>query len=70
MYGLTAASAFADSHESSSSQPGVWLTDHGDRVTVMMDGKLFTEYHYDTEWRPFLYPVIGPGGIGAATLYK
>lgn len=61
IYGLTTSGSLADSHESS--QSGVWLTDHGDRVTVMMDGKLFTEYHYDTEWRPFLYPVMGPGEL-------
>ena len=46
----------------------------GDRVTVTRDeannlfrievnGKLFTEYHYDTYPRPILYPVLGPGDV-------
>jgi hypothetical protein len=32
-------------------------------VDVLVSGKLFTAYHYGETWvRPFLHPVIGPGG--------
>lgn len=33
------------------------------RVDVSIGGKLFTSYHYGSQWvRPFLYPVVGPYG--------
>ncbi len=32
------------------------------KLRVEMDGKLFTEYHYKGVSRPFLYPILGPGG--------
>lgn len=33
------------------------------RVDVRVSGDLFTSYHYADKWvRPFLHPVIGPGG--------
>jgi hypothetical protein len=32
------------------------------KVRVEIDGALFTEYNYQSVARPFLYPVIGPGG--------
>jgi hypothetical protein len=61
--GYSTLNCSADSHsdDSSKQQTGVWLKDHGDRVSVEINGKLFTEYHYKTEWRPYLYPLIGPG---------
>jgi hypothetical protein len=35
------------------------------RVDVNILGKPFTSYHYGSEWvRPFLHPVLGPGGVG------
>lgn len=34
-----------------------------DRVRVLLDGELFTEYVFDCFGRPVLYPVIGPHGI-------
>lgn len=35
------------------------------KLSVNIDGRLFTEYNYGTDWvRPFLYPVIGPNGAG------
>ena len=33
-----------------------------DKVTVKIDGKLFTEYHFTGARRPYLYPIIGPTG--------
>ncbi len=41
---------------------GVKITEHDDRVTVEIDGKLFTEYRFKEPQRPFFYPVIGPTG--------
>jgi len=35
----------------------------GDRVDVAINGRSFTQYVYGKEWaRPYLYPVVGPGG--------
>ncbi len=41
---------------------GVKLTEKDDRVTVEIDGNLFTEYRFREPQRPFFYPVIGPTG--------
>jgi sugar phosphate isomerase/epimerase len=41
---------------------GVKITQHDDRATVEIDGKLFTEYRFKEPQRPFFYPVIGPTG--------
>lgn len=41
---------------------GVRLTEHGDRITVEIDGNLFTEYRFKEPQRPLFYPVIGPTG--------
>ncbi len=40
------------------------VTEKSDRVTVEIDGKLFTEYHFTGARRPYLYPIIGPTGAG------
>ncbi len=33
-------------------------------VNILVDDKLFTTYHYGRQWvRPFLHPLLGPGGI-------
>jgi len=37
------------------------VQDNGKRVTVKIDGELFTEYRYKEEAKPFFYPVLGPG---------
>jgi sugar phosphate isomerase/epimerase len=42
---------------------GVKLTEKDDRVTVEVNGKLFTEYRFKEPQRPFFYPVIGPTGV-------
>ncbi len=42
---------------------GVKLTEKADRVTVEVNGKLFTEYRFKEQMRPFFYPVIGPTGV-------
>lgn len=42
----------------------VKLTESPGKVRVEIGGKLFTEYNYENTSRPFLYPIIGPGGVG------
>ena len=42
----------------------VTVKEDADKVTVNIDGKLFTEYHFKGARRPYLYPVIGPTGAG------
>lgn len=34
-----------------------------DKITVNIDGELFTEYHYKDCENPYLYPILGPHGI-------
>ncbi len=41
---------------------GVTVTEHATKVTVELDGKLFTEYRFADVPRPYFYPVIGPTG--------
>ncbi len=41
---------------------GVSVTEKDDRVTVEINGKLFTEYRFKESQRPFFYPVVGPTG--------
>jgi len=41
---------------------GVDVKQEADKVTVKIDGKLFTEYHFTNARRPYLYPIIGPTG--------
>jgi hypothetical protein len=41
---------------------GVAISRHQDRLTVKIDGQLFTEYFFKDVPRPYCYPVIGPGG--------
>ncbi|MBN2311391.1 MAG: PmoA family protein [Candidatus Hydrogenedentes bacterium] len=46
-------------------RPAVFVEDDkaANRVDISVAGRLFTSYHYGNEWvRPFLYPVLGPGG--------
>lgn len=48
-----------------SAQPaagGVKLTQGDNKVTVEINGKLFTEYRFKEPQRPFFYPVMGPTG--------
>jgi hypothetical protein len=48
----------------------VRLTDDGRQVEVLIGGERFTSYHYDPSYaRPFLYPVIGPYGLGITRSY-
>jgi hypothetical protein len=40
----------------------VTLKQEADKVSVTIDGQLFTEYHFTGARRPYLYPVYGPTG--------
>ena len=42
---------------------GVKITEHDEKVTVEINGKLFTEYRFKDAQRPYFYPVIGPTGV-------
>ena len=42
---------------------GVAITKGDGKVTVTIDGKLFTEYLFKGHSKPILYPIIGPHGI-------
>ena len=50
----SAITAFADE--------GVSVKETDGKVRVEIDGTLFTEYHYQSVARPYLYPIIGPAG--------
>ncbi len=43
---------------------GVELHDGDGKVRVVVGGELFAEYRYQGVARPFLYPIVGPGGTG------
>jgi sugar phosphate isomerase/epimerase len=47
----------------SRSAGGVRITQHDDKVTVKVNGRLFTEYHVTDVPRPYFYPVVGPTGV-------
>ena len=42
---------------------GVAIEESDDKLTVTVNGKLFTEYRFKEQYRPFFYPVIGPTGV-------
>jgi sugar phosphate isomerase/epimerase len=42
---------------------GVKITEHDNKATVEIDGKLFTEYYIKDVIRPYFYPVIGPTDV-------
>lgn len=43
--------------------PGVQITDQGNKLRIEIGGQLFTEYFYKDVPRPYLYPVMGPGNL-------
>jgi hypothetical protein len=50
-------------HATQRASTGVELSQSGDQVDISIGGRLFTAYHYEpTVPKPYLYPVIGPGG--------
>lgn len=49
---------------SAESEAGVKIIEAENKITVNINGKLFTEYCYKNAQRPYFYPVIGPTGVG------
>ena len=47
----------------------IGLEKKADRITVNIDGELFTEYIFKGYEKPILYPVVGPHGIGMTRNY-
>ncbi|MBM3881122.1 MAG: hypothetical protein FJ387_15600 [Verrucomicrobia bacterium] len=43
-------------------QEGVRLIEREGKLRIEIGGDLFSEYHYRDVSRPFLYPILGPGG--------
>jgi hypothetical protein len=41
----------------------VQIKDQDGSLKIEIGGSLFTEYHYTGGPRPYLYPIIGPGGV-------
>lgn len=58
---LTVSVGCQSSHHARSTQ-GVRITPMDGGLTVTINGEPFTTYHFTNVSRPFLYPVIGPGG--------
>jgi hypothetical protein len=42
---------------------GVRITELTNRLKIELNGELFTEYYFAGVPRPFLYPLLGPGGL-------
>ncbi len=51
------------SRAAGSAGDGVQIHEVDGKLRVEIDGELFTEYYYRDVPRPYLYPVIGPGGL-------
>ena len=54
---LLSVSAFAQD------QAGVTITREADQLRITVDGKPFSNYHFKNTPRPYLYPLLGPGGL-------
>ena len=58
---------YAESEKTESSEiqnvTGVKITEAENKVTVEINGQLFTEYCYKDGKRPYFYPLIGPTGV-------
>ncbi len=56
-FGSSTAFISADDHGE------ITVKKNGKKVTVKIDGKLFTEYLFEGNNKPILYPIIGPGEV-------
>ncbi len=59
---LLCLAAGCQSYQSASSSRGVSITESDKALLVTVNGEPFTQYHFKDVTRPFLYPVLGPGG--------
>ncbi len=48
---------------------GVSITEKEGKLRIEIGGKFFSEYHFKDVSRPFLYPVLGPGGAAYTRNY-
>src|SRR5436190_6696848 len=46
-----------------SASVGVQITQLEDRLRIEINGQLFSEYHFKEGFRPYFYPVLGPGSV-------
>jgi len=60
--GVVCLTLSAESKAEKAPKPGVQISDLGDRLHIEINGELFSEYFYKDVPRPYLYPIIGPGG--------
>ena len=60
---LPALAGWAGSLQAADAKAGVQITQLDDRLRIEINGGLFAEYHYKNVSRPFLYPILGPGGL-------
>jgi hypothetical protein len=49
--------------EQKSASDGVRVTRLDDRLKIEINGELFGEYHFRGDSRPYLYPILAPGGV-------
>src|SRR6056300_1671720 len=47
----------------------VTISEKEGRIRIEIDGELFTEWDHKTWKAPYLYPVIGPNGVGVTRNY-
>src|SRR5687768_5700085 len=69
--GRTRAYRMTTRSEPAASDPGCGLHDRtGEAVDFRIGGEPFTSYQYGARWtRPFLHPVLGPGGRRVTRAY-
>lgn len=59
---LLGAAVCLTSASSVFAKKGVEITPSDDALMITINGEVFSRYHYQDVSRPFLYPVLGPGG--------
>ncbi len=60
---LTFGVLATDGAETAPASSGVRITQLADRLVIELNGRPFTEYHFQGGSRPFLYPILGPEGL-------
>jgi len=63
MLALGFAGSGCQSARTSSDSEGVRITQLDDRLKIEINGEPFGEYHFKGSSRPYLYPVLAPGGV-------
>ena len=59
---LLFVSAGCQSYDAAKAGRGVTISEQAEVLEVTINGEPFTQYHFENVSRPFLYPVLGPGG--------